>query len=152
MSSTSSDIRKTYELACLLSPDLSEEQYKSWLNRLSDAVKKLDGELLGEPQIREQKLAYPIAKRLRAYLAVIKYVSDTSVPDTIMNEIRHEKDILRYLTINIPKERKRPIKVKKAKPETAVSASETQAIPEKQKKDDLAEIDKRIEEILKSSS
>ena len=152
MSSTTSDIRKTYELACLLSPDLNEEQYKLWLNRLSDSVKKLDGELIGEAQIREQKLAYPIAKRLRAYLAVIKYVADTSVPDTVMNEIRHEKDVLRYLTINIPKERKRPVKIKKAKPETAAIVSETQVLSEEQKTDDLTEIDKRIEEILKSSS
>ncbi len=150
--SDNSDVQKTYELACLLSPDLNEEQYKSWLNRLSDSVTKYKGELIGEPQIREQKLAYPIAKRLRAYLAVVRYVADTSVPDAVMNKIRHEKDVLRFLTINIPKERKRPVKIKKAKPEKVSTVSESQTLPGEQKQDDLTEIDKRIEEILKSSS
>ena len=150
--STNNDVQKIYELTCLISPDLNEEQYKSWLSRLKDTVIKYNGELIGEPQIREQKLAYPIAKRLRAYLAVVRYVSATSAPDAVMNEIKHEKDILRSLTINIPKERKRPVKIKKAKPEKAAPVSESQVLPEEQKKDDLTEIDKRIEEILKSSS
>ncbi|OHA46164.1 MAG: 30S ribosomal protein S6 [Candidatus Terrybacteria bacterium RIFCSPLOWO2_01_FULL_44_24] len=147
------DEQKTYELTCLIAPELDEDKYNSWLNRISSSITKRNGEMTTKAQMKEQLLAYPIGKKMRARLSVFKFMSPPSVPQELINEIRHEQDILRYLVIEIPKERKRPVRVKKPKLEDSASIQELDlnAPPQESKRGSLEEIDKRIEEILKSN-
>ncbi len=146
-----SDDQKTYDLTCLISSELSEEQNRSWVERLRGSIEAKGGSLIEEPELRQQALAYPIKKKKTATLLSIAFSAPPSVPEAVGNELRHEAAILRYLIIEIPENHREAATPRAAKeivgPDTVFAGDASVGT-----NDNLTEIDKRIEEILKSAS
>ena len=132
---------KLYELTYLISPEFSEEELKSLNEKINSLIQKGTG-VLNEVKLPiKKKLAYPIKKQREAFLINLSFYFEPEKLGSLEKELKSEKKILRYLIlakpkIKIAKVRKRPTKV-------------ISKIPVKEKKVELKEIEKKLEEILR---
>jgi len=132
---------KLYELTYLISPELSESELKSLNEKINSLIQKEKGVLSGVKMPMKKKLAYPIKKQREAFLINLSFYFQAEKLGSLEKELKSEKKILRYLILARPKSkiakvRKRPAKV-------------IPKIPAKEKKVELKEIEKKLEEILK---
>jgi len=132
---------KLYELTYLISPELPEEELKSLQERINSLIQKEKGVLSGVKIPIKKKLAYPIKKQREAFLTDLSFYLEPDKLGSLEKELKSEKKILRYLILARPKSkivkvRKRPTKV-------------IPKIPAKEKKVELKEIEKKLEEILR---
>ncbi len=145
---------KMYELTYLISPNLMTEEIISLQNKLALSIHEKEGVLISSlPTIRKQ-LAFPIKKKMTAFLTTIVFQITIEGKEKLEKELTLENNILRYLLLNkVP-----PKKVKmKRKPLTDFKATEekakiTEVKPEKTKEEqkiELKDIDKKLDEILK---
>jgi len=132
---------KLYELTYLISPELSESELKSLNEKINSLIQKEKGVLNEAKMPMKKKLAYPIKKQREAFLTDLSFYFQAEKLGSLEKELKSEKKILRYLILARPKSkiakvRKRPAKV-------------IPKIPAKEKKVELKEIEKKLEEILK---
>ena len=132
---------KLYELTYLISPELSESELKSLNEKINSLIQKEKGVLNEAKMPMKKKLAYPIKKQREAFLTDLSFYFQAEKLGSLEKELKSEKKILRYLILARPKSkiakvRKRPAKV-------------IPKIPAKEKKVELKEIEKKLEEILR---
>jgi len=128
---------KTYELTCLISPGLSEEELKSLEEKIVSQIKEIGGilnEILG---IIKKSLAYPIKKNTSAFLATLSFQLPPEKLDLLHKRLKAESNILRYLISGKPKIRETKFIPRKIIPKKVL-----------EKKVELKEIEKKLEEIL----
>ena len=133
---------KHYELTYLISSEISEEEIKSLPEKVLVLVQEADGIIENRILPLKRKLAYPINKQEDAYLATLTFQLDPEKLAGLEKKIKAEGQILRYLLLvkKPTKEVKRVIrKVISEKPVSAQS---------QEKKVELKEIEKKLEEIL----
>lgn len=133
-------MKKTYELTYLISPELSEEELKELQAKFVSFIKEEEGILVEEKLPLNKKLAYSVKKQSHAFLAVLIFQLSPEKLANLEKKIKEENRILRYLILvkRVTKEAKAPRIFKKIKIEK----------PEKEKKVELKEIGKKLEEIL----
>jgi len=141
---------KTYEIAYLISSELSEEEARAFQGKITSLVKE-EGGILDEARMPlRRKLAYPIKKQSQAYLAFFNFQLNPDALANLEKKLKEEDQILRYLIVI-----KKPIKpmkerVRKFKAQSELTGvEENKAYIEKEKKVDLEEIEEKLEEILK---
>jgi ribosomal protein S6 len=134
---------KTYELTYLISSILTEDEAKALQSKIGELVVSEGGSVKDSLTPARKKLAYPINKEVQAYLAVIDFQLKPEKLANLEKALKAETQILRYLLlIKKPfREMKRSRlvmepKVKKTKEEKRV---------------ELNEIEKKLEEILDES-
>ena len=132
---------KLYELTYLISPELSESELKSLNEKINSLIQKEKGVLNEAKMPMKKKLAYLIKKQREAFLTDLSFYLEPDKLGSLEKELKSEKKILRYLILARPKSkiakvRKRPAKV-------------IPKIPAKEKKVELKEIEKKLEEILR---
>jgi len=132
---------KLYELTYLISPELPEEELKSLQERINSLIQKEKGVLSGVKIPIKKKLAYPIKKQREAFLTDLSFYLEPDKLGSLEKELKSEKKILRYLILARPKSK--IVKVRK-RPTKVISK-----IPAKEKKVELKEIEKKLEEILR---
>lgn len=127
-----------YDFSYFLKPEAENaaEQIKS-------AIKKINGAIIEENAPFRKNLSYPILKYREGLFGSIKFSADEKNINSLNEILKKEGDILRFmLKKEVYKEikrfhrRKTPPSIKKEKP---VSAT----------KEQIADIDKKLEEILK---
>ncbi|MFH1509720.1 MAG: 30S ribosomal protein S6 [Candidatus Nealsonbacteria bacterium] len=138
---------KYYELTYLINPDLSEEESKAFQAKINSLIAD-QGVLEEGNMILKKKLAYPIQKKEQSYMAVATF---NALPEKIAElekNLKEQKEILRYLLII--KEKQRNLKIRphmaKRKP-----LAETKEPTNQEKKVELKEIEKKLDEILNES-
>lgn len=141
---------KPYELTYLISAELPEEEARAFQNKIASLIKE-EGGLLNELRLPlRRKLAYPIKKQNQAFLAFLNFQINPAGLINLEKKLKSENQILRYLILI-----KKPIKATKerakraAAPHEPTAFGEKKVIAEKEKKVDLKEIEKKLEEILK---
>jgi small subunit ribosomal protein S6 len=139
---------KLYELTYLISSELSEEEARTFQNKIASLIKE-EG-ILDEIRMPfRRKLAYPIKKQVQAYLAFLNFKINPEGLANLEKKLRAENKILRYLILI-----KKPVKAGKERrrksfiPSQAPILTEKKSVPEKEKKVELKEIEKKLEEIL----
>ena len=131
---------KLYELTYLISPELSESELKSLNEKINSLIQKGTG-VLNEVKLPiKKRLGQLIKKQREAFLINLSFYLEPDKLGNLEQQLKSEKKILRYLIlakpkIKIAKVRKRPTKV-------------IPKIPVKEKKVELKEIEKKLEEIL----
>ena len=131
---------KLYELTYLISPELSESELKSLNEKINSLIQKGAG-VLNEVKLPiKKRLGQLIKKQREAFLINLSFYLEPDKLGNLEQQLKSEKKILRYLIlarpkIKIAKVRKRPTKV-------------IPKIPVKEKKVELKEIEKKLEEIL----
>ncbi len=128
---------KLYELAYIANPNLSSEEINSLQEELINIISKIEGVLGKSSSPQKRALAYPVKDQTEAYLSCVEFSIPENVLKSIEDEVKKNKNILRYLIIKKPVVKKVEVE---ARPEKKKSLK-----PEKTK---LKEIDKEIDEII----
>ena len=152
---------KTYELTYLISSELSEEEAKELQTKIASLIQEKGGILVEEKALLKKKLAYSVKKQSQAFLAVIifqlpelpKEVKGEEETDSLRlpeplpeklidleKKLKSENRILRYLIL-------KELPLKKMKVARFLKKPEAEKI-KKEKKVELEEIDKKLDEIL----
>jgi len=133
---------KNYEITHLISSEIPEEEVKQAQSRLVSLIQSEGGLVLEEKIPFRKKLAYPVRKQSQAYLSFLVFQMEPEKLKDLEKKIKEISQILRYLLlIKLPKkERKTSAFTKKLK--TLKS--------EKEKKVDIEEIGKKLDEILEN--
>jgi len=132
---------KLYELTYLISPELSESELKSLNEKINSLIYQKGAGVLNEVKLPiKKRLGQLIKKQREAFLINLSFYLEPDKLGNLEQQLKSEKKILRYLIlarpkIKIAKVRKRPTKV-------------IPKIPVKEKKVELKEIEKKLEEIL----
>ena len=142
---------KHYELTYLITPELSEETVSAFQEKGIVLIKEEGGSLEEVKTPLIKKLAYSLKKPNlpkkydEAYLAVLNFqLSPEKVAD-LEKKLKAENQILRYLLLT-----KRPVKKLEYAPRRMPLKSlveKPKVVPE-EKKVELKEIEKKLEEIL----
>ena len=127
---------KNYELAYLISTEVSEEELKKVQEKINSLVQSLAGVLIETNSPIKKLLAYPIKKKSAAYLATLNFQLEPKKLANIEKELKSESKILRYLILT-KKLPKKVVAVPIRRPEKIIKP-----------KVELKEIEKKLEEIL----
>jgi len=143
---------KLYELTYLISPDLSEEELKNFSKKISDFILTEGGTLDRTAAPIRKKLAYPIKERKETSLATLNFYLNPEELENFEKKLKSENQILRYMLLTkkiskkiIPEKiRRKPFEIS----EKPFAPYERKRVKPEDKKVELKEIDKKIEEIL----
>ena len=135
---------KHYELACLISPNLSEQELNSFSEKINSLVQE-QGAVL-DKILSEKKivLGSPIKKNTSAFFKIITFNINPEKLIDLEKKLKDNKEILRYSILNI----KEPSKIfrQPVKPEKLIS--EPTKTKDSKQKVELKDIDKKLKEIL----
>jgi small subunit ribosomal protein S6 len=98
-----------YETVFILTPVLSEDQTKEAVTKFKDLLKKGSGKIRHEESWGMRKLAYPIQKKSSGFYHLIEFESDPAFIDKLETEYRRDERIIRFLTVEKPQPRNRPV-------------------------------------------
>ncbi len=90
---------RTYELMILIDPNLQDEEKKSLLDKVHQAITTNNGKIIKTNQWGKRKLAYEIKKYQEAFYVVIDFELEPGFIANIENSIRFEEKIIRYLLV-----------------------------------------------------
>ncbi len=128
-------MERFYELTYLVSAKLEQKEVESIIQKVKDIIKKLEGKIYEELPFYKVRLGYPINKEEEAYLVSFDLFLPAQNVESLKKEVEQEKNILRHIIFK-----------KKAPKEEAKISEEKK--PQKPKKVELEELDKKLEEIL----
>lgn len=125
-----------YELSFLISPDLSDSEVNSLIQKIASLL----GEVTHKDEPKRIRLAYTIDNKSEAFLGVLQFTTE-KISD-IKKELDKEKDILRFLIVKVEQEKPKKKRVKKEPTE------KTPTIEPKEKKVDLKNIEENLDKVL----
>ncbi|MBI2108901.1 MAG: 30S ribosomal protein S6 [Parcubacteria group bacterium] len=147
-----------YELGYHFLPTLTEESLPEEVGKLKDFVEKRKGMVVSDQMPRPITLAYSIPKMIEekrkyfdtALFGWIKFKMPSIDAVALEKELRHNKNILRFILIKTTEEKAVPLKkmifLKDKRPIRTKKPSEKKKEPEKVLSE--AELDKTIEELM----
>ncbi len=133
---------KNYDLTILISPDSSDEEVKSFQEKIRDFIQKEEGFLIKENEPTKVRLAYPIKKNNTAILMTINFQLKPERLDSFEKKLKSEKNLLRFLIL--AKKLSRKISKVPAKPVKKIIKPSQPKV----EKVELKEIEKKLDEIL----
>lgn len=143
---------KNYEIAYIISPTVREEDIFGVVGKITSAVQDAKGIVNKIEEPRRIKLAYPIKKQTWAHFGWTAFSVAGEGIGELKKRLARDPSILRYLIVCIPQKAYRAARRKfrpKGKIERpAIPARPTTPETQEQEKKQIAEIDKKLEEIL----
>jgi len=145
---------KNYELSSLISSQLSEENIKSFSEKISALIKSEGAESINAKNPSRRRIGYAIKKERQAWFSVISFDLQPEKIEYLKTGLKALPEILRFMILN-----QKPVSElainkilenKEPKAETTEkNLGQTPEIKEpKEEKVELEEIDKKLEEIL----
>ena len=129
-----------YEITCLISPAVDEQGVQRISQKIRSFIQEESGNLERIVLPAKKNLIYFPKKQEESFLITAFFWFAPEKIENLLKKLKSEKEIIRYMLLN-----KRPpqedLKVKSG-------FAERNASPIKNKKAELKEIDKKIEEIL----
>jgi small subunit ribosomal protein S6 len=128
---------RRYETITIIDPDLSEEERKPVLDRISELIPQQDGFLVMIDEWGSKKLAYDIKRKSRGYYVRFDFCGTGTLLDEMERFFRIDDRVLKYMTVLLEKDADiESIKEEVAKAESEAkqaalsSEPETEPIPE----------------------
>jgi len=137
---------KYYELTYLASPELSEAEVKELKQKINASVQNKGGILDFSSEPFKINLKYPIKKVIEAYLITLIFNLKQEDVQGLDKEIKTEGKILRFLLFSKIKAKEPEIEIEE--PPKEESVTEPLATKKTEKKVELKDIEKKLEEIL----
>lgn len=131
---------KLYQLTYLISPDLNEEELKKTTQTIEELIQTNEGNLAKVEKPIKTRLGSPIRHKDSAFLNSLNFYINSEKLENLLQKLSALESILRF-SINIKKTQKTKIK-------TAKLFGRKKWAPEKGKKVELKEIEKKLGEIL----
>ena len=137
--------RTIYELAFHFNPNLEEMQVRQLAQNVENHITSAGGVVSFKKEPEKIRLSYPVKHKKQAYFGYIHF--NLAFPEKLTDideEIRHNNDIIRYLTVKVPADSG---KVKfKFKPQKSKTVTEKPA--EKKTPEETKELEKQLEDII----
>jgi small subunit ribosomal protein S6 len=92
-----------YETVFIVTPVLSEAQFKEVVTKFSNLVTENGGEILHQEDWGLKKLAYPIQKKSTGFYHLLEFKADPSFIETLEIMYRRDERIIRFLTFRLDK-------------------------------------------------
>ena len=127
---------RNYELAYLIPSDLTEKDLKEITEKIKNFIQEENGVLIKTREFEKRKLGYPINKKGEGFLGSLDFSLNPEKLKNFAKKLKAENRILRYI-----------VSTKKVLKEMLIK--KTLARRPKDRKAELKEIDKKIEEILR---
>lgn len=141
--------KRHYELSFWFSAQLGETAAEQRSNVLVKNIEEIGGVVTFNQLPQLKQLAYPIKKERNGYFGYLKFDLPGKKVEELKKKLDFDKDILRYLIISIPEEKKREKSARKRKSSSfkkETTAPVAKKVP--QAKIDIKELDKKLNEIL----
>jgi small subunit ribosomal protein S6 len=90
---------RRYETITIVDPDLSEDERKPVLDRITDLISQQDGLLVFMDEWGSKKLAYEIKKKSHGYYVRVDYCGTGGLVDEIERFFRIDDRVLKYMTV-----------------------------------------------------
>jgi small subunit ribosomal protein S6 len=90
-------VKRDYELGFILSPEVSEEETRSILDRLGQIVTKYDGQIVKINQWGRRRLAYPIERHRDGYYVFIDMILTPETVTELERTLKVSEIVLRYM-------------------------------------------------------
>jgi len=152
---------KSYELTCLVKPESSLEELKGFQEKIIGLLQKQNGVLEKARNTQKITLGYEIKETKEAHLVVFQFKMLPEKLIDLKKGLDIEDSIIRYLILNKKEEKK---VIKKEKVENKKMSTEKEETKEeiekeieeetkkrkplKEKKVEIGDLDKKLEEIL----
>lgn len=142
-----------YEVAYLVSPAYSEEEAQNYQQTLKNLVQSAGGLVDQEGDVIKRRLAYPINKMHEAHLGSFRFLLSGEKIAELDNKLKSSKEVLRHLLIHTKRQPPRTIRSQILKPTLSTPSFSTDKVAKEEAAPmepaaDIAEIDKKLEEIL----
>jgi len=156
------EAKKLYELSYLIAPDLEDQGAVAHAQSVKALVTEQAGEINKEEAPHKRRLAYPIRHQEQGYFGYLHFYADSEKISAIEEKLRLDKNIMRHLVTLVVKKQisqmQKPslsaVLQDKLKKTTMEKEKIKQTIfkegaPQlEEKKIELEELDKKLEEIL----
>src|SRR5689334_2198526 len=90
-----------YETTYITRPDVSDEQQKTFLEKLKNIVQADNGQVVVVEDWGKRRLAYPIQKETRGYYTYFMYTGNNSLVAELERNIRINEQVLRFLSVKL---------------------------------------------------
>jgi len=94
---------RRYETITIIDPDLSEEERKPVLDRISELIPQQDGFLVMMDEWGSRKLAYGIKKKSHGHYMRIDFCGNGTLVDEIERFFRIDDRVLKYMSVLLEK-------------------------------------------------
>ena len=94
---------KNYETLFILTPLLSEDKIKGYVNKFKDFLKFKKCKIINEESLGLKKLAYPIQNKKTGFYQIFEFQSTSQVVSSLEIEYKREEVVMRFLTILLSK-------------------------------------------------
>ncbi len=111
---------RRYETITIVDPDLSEDERKPVLDRITDLISQQDGFLVIMDEWGSKKLAYEIKKKSHGYYVRVDYCGTGALIDEIERFFRIDDRVLKYMTVLLDE----AVDIESIKNEIALAESE----------------------------
>src|SRR3990170_8619397 len=143
---------KNYEIAYLISPAVREEDVFGVVGKITSLIQESRGLVHKIDEPKRVKLAYPIKKQTWAHFGWTAFSADGEGAQQLKKKLSRDASVLRYLIVSIPQKKLRDLRrpprsrIRIERPTPVMRPATPEA--EEQEKKQIAEIDKKLEEIL----
>ena len=96
-------IKKMYETTFILSPELTEDEYKAMVAKFLKVLADQSAEIINTEYWGLKKLAYPIQKKGSGYYTYIEFKAPVEAIAKLETEYGYDERVLRFLTITLDK-------------------------------------------------
>ena len=157
---TTDSRERVYEFAYLFSVSLDSEQLEKEFSKLKEEIEKISKEIVSESAPELIDLAYTIKindegkniKHDKAYFGWIKFVTDPSYLGEFEEELKFNKNLIRYLLVKTVREDTRAQleedAMRKLEEVKTTATIEQKPDQEKQQQTEEEDIDKIVEDLL----
>jgi small subunit ribosomal protein S6 len=124
-------MRRTYELALVLDPGLSDEEQGSLVDEVKRMVSTAGVAIAKEESWGKRKLAYPIGKANEGRYVFLYITADQAAPpfQEVEKRLNQNERVLRYLTIRTDEDLRRALRKGKRPPVAAEAVGMAPARP-----------------------
>jgi small subunit ribosomal protein S6 len=91
----------SYELVCIVSPEVTDEELPSVLNKVSEFVSKIGGSVTEVVQWGRKKLAYPVKKFGEGNYILAKLEMKPASTKELEANLKLSNEVIRHLLIRL---------------------------------------------------
>jgi len=92
-----------YETVFVVVPELEGEKYQKILDKVKELVSNGGGQIIAVQDWGVKRMAYRINGNERGHYCLVAYSSDGKVPESLIRQFRVTEEVVRFLTVNVPR-------------------------------------------------
>lgn len=90
-----------YETTFILSPEVTDDQKNTFLEKIKTIIKSHDGNVLSVEDWGRRRLAYPIRKESKGLYTYIVFTGNNALVAEIERNYRINEQVMRFLTVKL---------------------------------------------------